>query len=134
MVPFLALFVFRLFKENDIRIVGVSFALSALLFAAMLLTPVENKYLIMLLFLFALVFATCASAMLWSVYIPSQGERGYVSTINGVFDFTGYLAASGANMLFSFAMSSVGWNGIIVMWIGIMLIGVVAAVVQGIKK
>ena len=131
-VPFLALTLFRMFKANDIRLVGVSLVVSATMFAAMLFVPVEYKYLTIILFLLALMCISCASAMLWSIYIPAQAESGYVSTINGVFDFTGYLAASGANIAFSFIKSAFNWNGLIATWVGLMSIGVIAAVLQSV--
>ena len=131
-VPFLALILFRMFKGSDIRLVGVSLVASATMFAAMLFVPVEYKYLTIILFLLALMCISCASAMLWSIYIPAQAESGYVSTINGVFDFTGYLAASGANIAFSFIKSAFNWNGLIATWVGLMSIGVIAAVLQSV--
>ena len=78
------------------------------------------------LFIIALVSISCSSALLWSVYIPNQRKSGMISTINGVFDFSGYIAASAANILFSFTIDKVGWNGIIVMWILLMISGVIA--------
>ena len=65
-----------------------------------------------------------SSTLLWSVYIPNQGKSGVVSSLNGFLDFTGYLAASGANMLFSFSMDSLGWDGIVIMWVILSAIGI----------
>ena len=68
-----------------------------------------------------------SSTLLWSVYIPNQGKSGLVSTLNGFLDFTGYLAASAASLLFSLTVSSLGWSGIVVMWIVLSAIGVVVS-------
>lgn len=68
-----------------------------------------------------------ASSLLWSIYIPSQRESGMVSTINGVLDFGGYLFAALANIVFAHAISGLGWNGIITLWLGMAAIGAVVA-------
>ncbi|MBO5059889.1 MAG: MFS transporter [Clostridia bacterium] len=130
--PFLALLAFRSFKENDVKMTKYCFIFATLLFIGVLL--ITNRYLNILLFLLALMAVGGASALLWSIYIPSQGESGLVSTINGVLDFSGYAAASAANMVFSYTMSSIGWNGIIAMWIVLMISGIAATFFVKSKK
>ena len=44
-----------------------------------------------------------------------------------LLDFSGYLAATAANLLFSFTVTSLGWSGIVLMWCGITVIGSFAA-------
>ena len=43
--------------------------------------------------LLALIMNSFVSAMLWSIYIPALGETGRVSSINGILDCMGYIAA-----------------------------------------
>ena len=121
-MPFVALIILKWFRDNDIKMVKYSFGVATILFVGVLF--VLNPYVNAILFLLALMAVGCPSALLWSVYIPAQGKSGMVSTVNGVLDFSGYAAAAAANMLFSFTVDKVGWNGLVVMWIGLMLIGV----------
>ncbi len=124
-VPFVALIILKWFKGDDVRMVKYSFISATMLFTGVLL--LHNPYVNVVLFLLALMSVSCASALLWSVYIPSQGKSGMVSTVNGVLDFAGYAAASLANIIFSFTIDIIGWNGIVVLWIVLMASGVVAA-------
>jgi len=126
-VPFGALIILKWFKDNDVKMVKYSFAVATLFFIGVLF--ITNSYINVVLLLIALMSVSCASALLWSVYIPSQGKSGMVSTINGVLDFSGYVAASAANMVFSFTVDKIGWNGIVVMWITLMLFGMISGFV-----
>ena len=67
-----------------------------------------------------------ASTLLWSIYIPSLGKTGRVSSINGVIDGAGYVAAAVSTTLFATAMENVGWSLVIVMWVFIAAVGVAA--------
>ena len=131
-VPFLALGVFRLFKHRQFPMLTMSFALSALFFAGLLFfkQPIVN----IVLFLLALMSVSLASALLWSIYIPSQAKSGMVSTLNGVLDFSGYAVSFLANLVFTFSMSHIGWDGLIIMWASMMLFGVLSALVQARRK
>lgn len=130
--PFIALFVFKLFKERDLKMIKYVFFFAGILFVCML--TATNKYINIILFLLALMSAGSASTLLWSIYIPAQSQSGMVSTINGVLDFSGYVAASAANMVFAFTMDQIGWNGIIIMWAVLMFSGSLAAVIKSIKS
>lgn len=125
LMPFVALAIFRVIKEKDIAMMRVSFSLSAIMFALMLLT--QNKWLSLALLLLALMAMSCSSALLWSIYIPGLGKTGKVSSVNGVLDCMGYIAAAGANLLFAGVMANAGWNFVFLLWSAIGVIGVVAA-------
>lgn len=77
---------------------------------------------------------SCSSSLLWSIYIPGLGKTGKVSSVNGVLDCTGYIAAAAANMLFVGIMGSVGWNAVFVLWSAIGMIGVVSTFFAGKKE
>lgn len=125
--PFLTLAVLKLFKDDELKMINYSFAISAVFFAGMIF--IKNPIINVVLMLFARMAIGFASTILWSIYIPAQGKSGLVSTVNGVLDFSGYAIAAVANMIFSFTMSSLGWNGIIIMWIIMMLSGSAASVI-----
>ena len=69
---------------------------------------------------------SCSSALLCSIYIPGLGKTGKVSSVNGIIDCTGYIAAALANLVFAAVMTAVGWRGVILLWASLGLIGITA--------
>lgn len=132
LAPFITLAVLKLFKDDELKMINFSFLTGAAFFAAMLFT--NNPFVNVALMLFARLFVGFASTILWSIYIPAQGKTGLVSTVNGVLDFSGYAIAAVANMVFSFTISSLDWNGIIIMWSIMMLSGSIASVIIKVKE
>lgn len=130
--PFITLILFHAFKEKDIKMIRFSFAFSTLFFMGMRFINIPHINILCLLL--AQMSIGTASSLLWSIYIPSQRESGMVSTINGVFDFSGYLFASIANTIFAQTINGLGWNGIIIMWACMTAAGTVVAVVTRQKK
>ena len=126
-MPFLALAIFRAIKERDLPLLRGAFSFSALSFALLLLSP--NKWVSILLLALALMAMSCASALLWSIYIPGLGKTGRVSSVNGVIDCLGYIAAAGANLLFAGVMGNVGWETVYILWASIGLIGLLSTFV-----
>lgn len=131
-MPFAALAIFRAVKERDIAMMRVSFLISAAMFIFMLFT--ENRWLTLVLLMLALMAMSCSSALLWSIYIPGLGKTGKVSSVNGVLDCTGYIAAALANMLFANVMKNADWNIVIVLWSAIGIIGVISTLFVNMKK
>ena len=123
-MPFVALAIFRATKEKDVAMMRVAFSVAAIMFAGMLLA--RNIWMCLALLLLALMAMSCTSALLWSIYIPGLGKTGKVSSVNGVLDCTGYIAAAAANLLFAGVMGSAGWNAVFVLWSGIGVIGFIA--------
>lgn len=130
--PFLTLAVLKLFKDDELKMINVSFVVGTAFFAGMIF--IQNPLINVALMLFARMAIGFASTILWSIYIPAQGKSGLVSTVNGVLDFSGYAIASVANIIFSYTMSSLGWNGIITMWMIMMLTGSLAAIIVKFKE
>ena len=124
-VPFVSLFMLRLFKDNDVRMSKYAFLFSTIFFIGVWLVP--NRYINVVFFFLALISVSFASSILWNVYIPNQAKSGMVSTINGVLDFSGYVAAAVANIIFSAVVDKIGWNGVTIIWILLMLSGVIVA-------
>lgn len=124
MSPFVAVFIYNRIKERDTQLIIAMFFISCVMFA--LLNFVSNVWLCLIFLLLARMGSGCASTALWSIYIPGLRDTGCVSTANGVFDFSGYMAASIANMVFANAISQMGWSGLIYIWSGMMLAGVIA--------
>ena len=124
LMPFVALAIFRAINKRDIAMMRVTFSVAAVMFAGLLM--VSNRWLSLILLILALMAMSCCSALLWSIYIPGLGKTGKVSSVNGVLDCTGYIAAAFTNMLFATVMSSIGWSAVFVLWSLIGVIGVIA--------
>ncbi len=128
LMPFLALALFRAMKENDILLLRISFALATVFYlgAAFVSQPWINVVLLAL----ALMSVGCASALLWSIYIPGMGKTGKVSSINGILDCTGYIVAAVCNTVFGLVAQHLNWTGVVLLWSGIVAVGLVAALTQ----
>ncbi len=125
--PFIAIAIYNRVK-NGIKIVKLSFLVSCLLFSGMIFA--DNRWLILIQFITALFVSGFASAMIWSVYIPSLNSTGRVSGANGILDCSGYVGAGAANLLFSNLIDAISWNGIVGIWALIMLFGFLTAQIK----
>lgn len=122
-MPFVALAIFHAIKEKDIPMMRVTFSIAAGMFALLIVAP--NRWMSIALLAIALMSMSCTSALLWSIYLPSLGKTGRVSSVNGVIDCIGYIAAALANLLFASVMSNVGWNTVYILWASIGVIGLI---------
>lgn len=123
-MPFLALAIFRAIKERDLPMMRATFSVSSVAFLLLLLSP--NKWCSLVLLALALMAMSCTSALLWSIYIPSLGKTGRVSSVNGTIDCLGYAAAASANLLFAGVMGGANWNTVYILWGSIGIIGLLA--------
>ena len=89
--------------------------------------PVLNIIFIVL----AIMSSNAAATMLWSRYCPSLRDTGLVSSATGFLDFLSYSAAALANVTFSGAIEAIGWENLILVWTGLVAIGVVVALPYG---
>ena len=126
-MPFAALAIFRAIKEKDVPMMRVAFLIASIAFLALIVSP--GRWMSIVLLTVALMAMSCAAALLWSIYIPSLGKTGRVSSANGVIDCIGYIAAACANLLFAGVMSNVGWNTVYVLWASLGIIGIAATFV-----
>lgn len=124
LMPFVALAIFRAINKRDIAMMRVTFSISSIMFVGLILA--SNRWISLGFLVLALMSISCCSALLWSIYIPGLGKTGKVSSVNGVLDCSGYIAAAITNIIFANVMSSVGWNAVIAMWACIGVIGVIA--------
>jgi hypothetical protein len=108
----------------DITIL-VMFAASMIFFLLTYLipTPAINIVCIVL----AIMSSNASATMLWSRYCPSLRDTGMVSSATGFLDFLSYMAAAAANVLFANAVTSIGWNNLILVWMGLMIAGVIVS-------
>jgi sugar phosphate permease len=72
--------------------------------------------------------------MLWSRYCPSLRDTGMVSSATGFLDFMSYMAASVSSSVFANAVAGIGWGSLILVWAGLMGIGVIISLPYGKRK
>lgn len=121
--PFISLLFFKLFRGQDLVLIRVAYSVTAALFLIMLFVP--NAYVSVVLLTLALMCASVSSATMWSIYIPSLGKSGKVSSVNGILDCFGYAGASVMNMVFALLNTHFGGNGLVVAWVVLPLLGVI---------
>lgn len=126
---FIAIFVYEKLGYNMDKTVLLMFALSALFFGGVFFVkfPWVNLALIVL----AIMAANGAACMLWSRYCPGLRDTGMVSVATGFLDFVSYMAAAFANAAFGNAVSEIGWDNLILVWLGLMLVGVLISLPYG---
>ncbi len=124
-MPFLTLAIFNAIGERSMPILRIGFALSAAFFLCMQF--VSHAIANVILLILALMAVSCASAILWSIYIPGLGKTGRASSANGVIDCTGYVAAALANLVFATFSDGTGWETVIFLWASIGIIGLIVS-------
>ncbi len=122
---FIAVFVYeRLHHNMDVTIL-LMFSLATVFFLAVYLV---KQPLFNIIFLVLAVMASNSSAtMLWSRYCPSLRDTGMVSGATGFLDFLSYMAAAASSTLFANAVTTIGWKNLILVWMGLMILGVITA-------
>ena len=50
-----------------------------------------------------------------------------VSSATGFLDFLSYMSAATANLIFADAATTIGWGWLILVWFGLMVVGVIIA-------
>lgn len=122
---FVAIFVYEHIGRDMDRTVLVMFISSVVFFT--LTYFVQAKILNIICIVLAIMSSNGAATMLWSRYCPSLRDTGMVSSATGFLDFLSYMAAAAANVIFANAATTIGWGNLILVWLGIVLVGVVVA-------
>lgn len=122
---FVAIFVYEKLGHDMDKTVLIMFISSALFFA--LTYFVRQTVMNVVFIVLAIMASNGAATMLWSRYCPSLRDTGMVSSATGFLDCLSYLAAALANLIFANAAPAIGWKNLILVWTGIVLVGVVIA-------
>ena len=122
---FLAVFIFERLHHNLNCTILLFFSVSAADFLGVFL--VKQPYINFCLLVIAMVFSNCASSIMWSRYCPSLRDTGMVSAATGFLDFMSYMAAAVSSRLFANAVADIGWHNLILIWLGLMVIGMLTA-------
>lgn len=125
MTAFVSVFVYERLKRDMDKTILVMFSSATVFFAAVYFVrqPVLNIVFMVL----AIMSSNGAATMLWSRYCPSLRDTGMVSGATGYLDFVSYMGAASANLLFANAVSTIGWGNLILVWLGLMVVGMVIA-------
>ena len=122
---FLALFVYEKLGRDMNRSVLLFFCGAAVMF--LLVYLVNQPLLNMAFIILAILASNSAASILWSMYCPSLAPTGMVSGATGFLDFVSYLSAAISSILFANAVDSIGWGNLILIWFGLMVLGVIVA-------
>ena len=125
MTTFVAVFVYERLNRDMDKTILLMFSVSVCCFAAVYF--VHAPMLNIVLMIAAIMSSNSAASMLWSRYCPSLRDTGMVSSATGFLDFMSYMAASVASSAFANAVSQIGWQNLILVWIALMAAGVVVA-------
>ena len=126
---FLAIFLYeKPMKRNMEATILLSFACSLAFFAGAYFVPVQWAAVNIGCMVLAILSANCASNMIWSRYCPSLFDTGMVSGATGFLDCCSYLASSAATSIFATSVADIGWGGLILVWIGLMVLGVLVSI------
>lgn len=119
--PFLSLLIFKIVGGRDLLLIRITYAVAAVLFVGMAIVP--NPWACVVLLILALMCSSIASSTMWSIYIPSLGKSGRVSSVNGILDSFGYAGASVMNMIFAFVWGAFSGRGLVITWATFVAIG-----------
>ncbi len=120
---FLSAVVFELLHRNLNQTLLLFLIASALTFAGAFLF--SNPLINVLMMIIAITMANCAANMLWSYYCPTLRDTGLVSTATGFLNCMSYLGAALANLLSPYAVTAIGWSGLILIWTTLVVIGTI---------
>lgn len=125
MTSFIAVFIYERLRRDMDKTILLMFSSAALFFVLTYLVkiPAVNMVFIVL----AIMSSNGAASMLWSRYCPSLRDTGMVSSATGFLDFLSYMAAATANLVFANAATTIGWGWLILVWFGLMLVGIAIA-------
>ena len=122
---FIATFMYERLNRNMNATLLLMFSVSAAAFIGVyfLKYSLLNIFMIVL----AVMASNGAAAMLWNIYCPSLRDTGMTAFATGFLNFLGYMSAAIANVLFGNAVAKIGWSNMILVWFGIMVVGVIVS-------
>ncbi len=123
---FIAIFIYEKLKRDMAKSLLWMFVVSVISFVAMYFSHI--RILNIVLMILGIMASNAATTMLWSVYCPSLKDTGVVSSATGFLDFVSYIAAAASSTLFANSVTTIGWGNLILVWAGLMLIGVVTSI------
>ena len=122
---FVGVGIYELLRRKMNLTLFLSFFASAVFF--LLTFFVENPVANIILLVLSILSSNSAATILWSVYCPSLRDTGFVSSATGFLDFASYMAAAISSSVFANSVSTIGWGGLVLVWFGLMVLGVIVS-------
>lgn len=119
---FAAIFLYERLRYNMDLAMLLFFILSAASFLGA--WCIEAKLINAALITIAIFAADSAASLLWCRYCPSLRDTGMVSSATGFLDFISYIAAAVSSTLFANAATTIGWDALVLVWMGLSAIGI----------
>ena len=130
---FITIFIYeKVFNRNMERTLLTMFSVSALAF--LILYFIKEPILNIIVLVLAIMASNGGACIVWSRYCPSLRDTGMVSGVTGYLDFLSYMAAAASSKIFAEAATTIGWGNLILVWFGLMVLGVVVALTFGKEK
>jgi ATP-dependent metalloprotease FtsH len=122
---FITIFIYERLNRNRDKTLLIMFTAAFVFFLLVffLKHPILNIVFIVL----AVMSSNGAATMIWSVYCPSLRDTGMVSGATGFLDCLSYVGAAISTAVFGNAVNSIGWGNLILIWIGLMVVGIIVA-------
>ena len=122
---FIAVFIYERLGHNMDKTILLMFSLATVFFIC---TYFIKFAVVNIIFMTLAVMASnSAATMLWSKYCPSLRDTGMVSSATGFLDFLSYVAAAISNAVSPMMVGTIGWSNLILVWFGLMAIGIIIA-------
>jgi len=125
MTTFVAVFVYERLNRDMDKTILLMFIVSVCCFTIVYFVHAPAMNIVLMVA--AIMSSNGAASMLWSRYCPSLRDTGMVSSATGFLDFMSYMAAAAASSAFANAVSQIGWQNLILVWIALMAAGVIVA-------
>ena len=126
LTTFITVFLYEKLNRNMDKTILIMFITAFLFF--ILLYLIKQPILNIVFMIIAIMGSNGAATMLWSRYCPSLRDTGMVSSATGFLDFMSYMAAAVSSTIFANAVSQIGWGNLILIWCGLMLLGIVISI------
>ncbi len=120
----LSMFIVKRLHNDERKMLMILFTFATLMFSTMFFLNGRGLILNIVALFTASAAMTGACNMIFSFYVLRFADTGKISGITGFLDFSSYVSASAASILFSSLIPNLGWNFIVGIWAATTLTGV----------
>lgn len=121
----LAMLMYQRLKQDLNLSVLVGFVVSTTFF--LLVFFIKQPLVNVVCLTVAILGNNLSASLMWSYYCPSLYDTGMVSSATGYLDACSYLAAAVSSQLFANGADALGWSALVLIWTGLMGLGVLVA-------
>ena len=121
----IAVFTYERLRRNMDLTILIMFSVSSVMFLLVYFIKLPMVNIVFLIL--AVLSSNCAASMMWSRYCTGLNDTGLVSAATGFLDFMSYLGAAIASNVFANAVNGIGWGNLILVWLGLVVIGVLVS-------